>query len=301
MIHHVELWTDDLAAAEPGWHWLLTRLGCELVDNPDWPDGRSWEHPSGPYICLEQSPAVTGAHDRMRAGLNHLALVVPANVTLDELRAEAGAHGWSELFADRYPNAGGPDHHALYLENTQGFEVELVTAVLPQVPEAPVGASLRPVRTDDAARVLEAFLAHPDMGRQGEVRDLPSAQRYVDWLLADDREAVAVVDDDDVLHGLVAITIDDENRSGWFFYWMHPNARGRGWTSWAARCTADRALTPTAEGGLGLERLELGHRSNNPASGAVARAAGFHVEGVEHGKFLVDGERVDVLACARLR
>jgi hypothetical protein len=30
------------------------------------------------------------------------------------------------MFADRYPWAGGPGHYAAYLENTDGFEVELV-------------------------------------------------------------------------------------------------------------------------------------------------------------------------------
>lgn len=63
----------------------------------------------------------------------------------------------------------------------------------------------------------------------------------------------------------------------------------------------DRALSPSAAGGWGLDRLELGHRMNNPASGAVARAAGFVQEGTERGKFLIDGERVDVLTYGRLR
>jgi hypothetical protein len=35
-------------------------------------------------------------------------------------------HGWTLLFPDRHPHAGGPDHYAAYLENTDGFEVELV-------------------------------------------------------------------------------------------------------------------------------------------------------------------------------
>jgi RimJ/RimL family protein N-acetyltransferase len=52
--------------------------------------------------------------------------------------------------------------------------------------------------------------------------------------------------------------------------------------------------------GWGLERLELGHRVDNPASGAVARAAGFLHEGTEREKFLIGGERVDVLSYGRL-
>jgi hypothetical protein len=38
---------------------------------------------------------------------------------------EAPSHGWT-LLADRHPHAGGAQQYAAYLENTAGFEVELV-------------------------------------------------------------------------------------------------------------------------------------------------------------------------------
>ncbi len=41
---------------------------------------------------------------------------------------EATAHGWSLLFADRHPYAGGVHHYAAYLEDSDGHEVELVAA-----------------------------------------------------------------------------------------------------------------------------------------------------------------------------
>jgi catechol 2,3-dioxygenase-like lactoylglutathione lyase family enzyme len=127
-VHHIELWTADLAAVEPAWHWLLTTLRWELRLVEGWDAGRTWHHATGAYVVLEQSPAVVGdRHDRMRPGLNHLALRVADRAALDALRADAPAHGWTELFADAYPHAGGPDHTALYLENAEGFEVELVT------------------------------------------------------------------------------------------------------------------------------------------------------------------------------
>jgi hypothetical protein len=62
----------------------------------------------------------------MRPGINHLALAVADRGTLDRIRAESSAHGWHELFADRYPHAGGEQHTALYLESSEGFEVEIV-------------------------------------------------------------------------------------------------------------------------------------------------------------------------------
>lgn len=160
---------------------------------------------------------------------------------------------------------------------------------------------LRPVRRDDAEAVLAAYLSAPDMARQGTVTTLAQAREQVDWLLEADRRSTAIADAEGILVGLVALSVDAENRSGWFFYWLHAAHRGQGLVTSAAVSVAQRALAPSAAGGWGLERLELGHRVNNPASGAVARAAGFVQEGTERGKFLLEGERVDVLTYGRLR
>jgi hypothetical protein len=87
----------------------------------------SWKHPDGTYAFLERSPDLLDErHDRLRPGINHLAFTVPDLAALDALRSEAGGHGWSELYADKYPYAGGDDHTALYLENSESFEVEVV-------------------------------------------------------------------------------------------------------------------------------------------------------------------------------
>lgn len=172
-----------------------------------------------------------------------------------------------------------------------------------------VSIGLRPVRVEDADAVLAAFGSSPDMAQQGDVSTLEEARTYVDWLRGEQRRAIAVTDTRDAgspdspgtMIGLVALSIDDLNRVGWFFYWMHADHRGRGLVGRAAATVAARALTPADRGGWGLERLELGHRANNPASGAVARAAGFVHEGTEREKFLIDGERHDVLTYGRLR
>lgn len=155
---------------------------------------------------------------------------------------------------------------------------------------------LRRLRVEDAPDVLAAFAGASDMARQGEVTDLRSAMTYVEGLteLAGPHLAFAVVFQGRVV-GVVGVTVDSGNRNGWFWYWMHAAFRGRGWTSRAAATIADWAL---GEGGL--HRLELGHRVNNPASGSVARAAGFVQEGLERSKLLIDGERLDVVAYSRL-
>jgi catechol 2,3-dioxygenase-like lactoylglutathione lyase family enzyme len=123
-LHHVELWVADLAAAEASLGWLLEQLGW--VPERSWPQGRSWRL-GETYVVLESGPdVVEGTHDRRRPGLNHLAFSVPTGAEVDALVAAAGRRGWSLLFADRHPHAGGPEHYAAYLEDAAGFEVELV-------------------------------------------------------------------------------------------------------------------------------------------------------------------------------
>lgn len=123
-VHHIELWTQNLEQARGSWEWVLTQLGFSSYQQ--WQGGQSWQARDGSYIVLEQSPHVSGAQERTSAGLNHLALICPSTHKLDSLREQAAGHGWSELFAQRYPHAGGPEHYALYLENTEGFELEIV-------------------------------------------------------------------------------------------------------------------------------------------------------------------------------
>lgn len=122
--HHVEVWVPDLARATASFGWLLEALGYTVFQ--DWDAGRSWK--LGPtYLVLEQSPALTAdRHERCRPGLNHLAFHIRDSAAVEELATEAARHGWRLMFPDRHPHAGGEQHYAAYLENEDGFEVELV-------------------------------------------------------------------------------------------------------------------------------------------------------------------------------
>ncbi|WP_244926079.1 VOC family protein [Arachnia propionica] len=73
-VHHIELWTSDVEAATPSFDWLFATLGWTLDHDPARPTGRIWQHPSGVYLVLEQSPDISGPLERTHAGLNHLAL-----------------------------------------------------------------------------------------------------------------------------------------------------------------------------------------------------------------------------------
>ena len=123
-VHHLELWVPDLAQAQHSIGWLLGELGYRVQDT--WPTGCTWVL-GETYVVLESGPDLRGdEHDRRRPGLNHLAFHAGTPADVDDLAQRALEHGWSALFAERYPYAGGPHHYAAYLENADGFEVELV-------------------------------------------------------------------------------------------------------------------------------------------------------------------------------
>ncbi len=125
-LHHVELWVPDFARATDEWGWLLSSLGYESFQT--WPNGGSWKQ-GATYIVVEESPALSARiHQRTAPGLNHLAFHAGTADRVDALLKEGVEHGWKALFADKYPHAGGAGHYAAYLENSAGFEVELIAS-----------------------------------------------------------------------------------------------------------------------------------------------------------------------------
>jgi RimJ/RimL family protein N-acetyltransferase/catechol 2,3-dioxygenase-like lactoylglutathione lyase family enzyme len=131
-LHHLELWVPDLARAEASLGWLLTELGW--LPGNRWPGGMSWRR-GGVYVVVEASPDRSAPdHDRLRPGLNHIALHAGDPARVAALTSAALRRGWRLLFADRHPHAGGDHQYAAYLEDPDGFEVELVAAGGPPFP-----------------------------------------------------------------------------------------------------------------------------------------------------------------------
>ncbi|WP_439691611.1 GNAT family N-acetyltransferase [Curtobacterium sp. SP.BCo] len=159
-------------------------------------------------------------------------------------------------------------------------------------------AVLRPWRGADAA-ALRAASADPELARQlGGARfdDDRSAEGFIATRYRHDEHARnwAVVDAGTVVGAVGVTAIEYGHGTAWVSYWLTAAARGRG--------LATRALVTASEDAfaLGLHRLELGHRTNNPASCAVATRAGFRAEGVEREKLRYGDERFDVETHARL-
>ena len=124
MLHHLTLWVPDLARAHESWSWLLGELGYAPDGSVD--NVALFRHDGRFAIALEQSPDMVPGmlYSRLRPGLNHMAFGVDSPEQVTSIAERALAYGWSTMTSDRHPIAGGA--HVAYLEDRDGFEVELV-------------------------------------------------------------------------------------------------------------------------------------------------------------------------------
>lgn len=144
----------------------------------------------------------------------------------------------------------------------------------------------------DAPAVLAAFLASDDLHRQAPpIRDIDEAGAYLAAIVG---EGWAIDDGTRAVGGVLASDRDARHGTAWMSYWLAPDARGRGLASLALDAASRHLLD------AGLHRLELGARTNNPASVAVAERAGYVREGVERERLRYGDERFDVVRLARL-
>lgn len=162
--------------------------------------------------------------------------------------------------------------------------------------------TLRPWRPDDAASLLAAVQATPDLDTQmnrSAVHGLEAAEEYIHSALAWDPDAGTcsfAIDVDGRAAGNAGLShMDYRHRTAWLSYWIASDCRGLGLAGRAAAGAAGWAIQE-----LNLFRIELGHRVNNPASCAVAKRAGFLPEGIERSKLEYGGLRFDVETHARL-
>ncbi|WP_330272770.1 GNAT family N-acetyltransferase [Lentzea sp. NBC_00516] len=159
---------------------------------------------------------------------------------------------------------------------------------------------LRPWTPDDAPIILAAA-GEEMMDRQftSQIDSLAAAEEWIALLAShrtDDTAYAFAVLHEGVPVGNVAVSsVERRHLTGWVSYWMREEARGKGLATRACRAVSEFAFSE-----LGLFRLEIAHRLDNPASCRVAKGAGYAVEGVERARLLYDGVRYDTETHARL-
>ncbi|WP_421742958.1 GNAT family N-acetyltransferase [Cellulomonas sp.] len=163
-----------------------------------------------------------------------------------------------------------------------------------------MNVTLSPWSTDDDEALAAAVRDSPDLAVQlgDEALGTPEAARsYIERYLGHDEGTITfAIRVDGTAVGHVALShIERRHDTAWASYWVSASRRGHGLASRALATVAAYAFDT-----LGLFRLELGHRVNNPASCRVASAAGFSAEGIERAKLRYGSDRYHVETHARL-
>lgn len=126
MLHHVELYVSDLDRSCAFWTPFMKLLGYEAER---WSGGMNYVRGEDEtYFCLLPAPkehAQAGYH-RKRIGLNHLAFRSTSRAQVDEVARWVKANGYTLLYEDRHPYAGGPNYYAVFFEDPDRFKLEVV-------------------------------------------------------------------------------------------------------------------------------------------------------------------------------
>jgi glyoxylase I family protein len=123
-IHHIDLTASDLARSTLFYDRVLPPMGFRRI--ADCAEGPLW---AGAQLELGLQPARGGAqrpHDRLCAGLHHLAFTAPSRDAVDALHRELVAAGIEILDppAD-YPEYA-PGYYAVFFADPDGIKLEYV-------------------------------------------------------------------------------------------------------------------------------------------------------------------------------
>lgn len=155
--------------------------------------------------------------------------------------------------------------------------------------------ALRPLREDDVGRIVEGcrdaevrrwlgVLPHPYGEAEARTFLAEAEERHADatavtWAMTEPTAGGRGGD----LVGVVNVFDLHRSRGGELGYWMGPWLRGRGATTEACRLVVRHALTPAADGGLGVARVHGRAAVDNAASRRVLAGAGLTELGRERG------------------
>jgi len=125
LLHHIEIYVSNLNRSKDFWGWFLDILG--YVKYQEWENGISYKL-SDTYIVFVQTENkyLDIPFHRCRTGLNHLAFYSDSKKQVDEITELIERKGFTILYKDRHPYAGGENHYALFFEDPDRIKVELV-------------------------------------------------------------------------------------------------------------------------------------------------------------------------------
>lgn len=127
VLHHIEINVSNLKQAREFYGWLLNDLGYHLYQ--DWDGGFSYSLDNTYLVFVQTEPHfIENGYHRKRTGLNHLAFYVRNEREVDKWTLKIKEKGYTVLYEERHPYAGGLNHYAVFFEGPDRIKLELVAA-----------------------------------------------------------------------------------------------------------------------------------------------------------------------------
>ncbi|MFC5631092.1 MULTISPECIES: VOC family protein [Streptococcus] len=125
MLHHVEIYVDDLVKSRQFYDLLLPKLGYVLYQ--EWREGFSYKDDQHYLVFVQvEDKFASFSYHRKQVGLNHMAFSGGAPQDIERLRMTLADKGVTFLYEDAYPYAGGENYFALFLEDPNQIKIEIV-------------------------------------------------------------------------------------------------------------------------------------------------------------------------------
>ena len=123
-MHHIEIYVSNLDKSKEFYSWLLSILGFKLFQ--EWEQGFSYKK-NGFYIVFVQAKEkyLSRGYNRSNIGLNHLAFRCDSKDEIDQIRNLLIQRNIVLLYDNKYPNAGGDEHYAVYFEDPDRIKIEI--------------------------------------------------------------------------------------------------------------------------------------------------------------------------------
>ncbi|MED5618908.1 VOC family protein [Ideonella sp. BN130291] len=123
-LHHVEVYVASLQESCAFWEPFLAHFGYEVERFSNGVSMILGET----YIVLVQAeePHLSLGFHRKRVGLNHLAFHAQSREQVDQIAEWVQSNGYTLLYKERHPHAGGPNYYAMFCEDPNRIKVEVV-------------------------------------------------------------------------------------------------------------------------------------------------------------------------------
>lgn len=125
MIHHIEIYVEDLKKSKKFYGLFFPLLGYELFQ--EWDLGFSYKYKETYIVFVQVEEKYQDfKYHRKHIGINHIAFKCKDRENFEKIKFILKQENVNFLYEEKYPFAGGNHHYAFYFEDVMRLKIEIV-------------------------------------------------------------------------------------------------------------------------------------------------------------------------------